>query len=195
MLGKDWGLLGKCLICCKLSTYCRCCNIRRRSIRYVMPDIDSLWILFWCSLMMVVLPKTPSLKFRGGMMIMELHLLSWSKMVSQRKKLSDIWILTFTRFEILSYLIIWPNLVASSGSTSDKSRAMADNYQHINYLREQNANLIVIMIDWQTIRWWDYSHWKSPEIKKLGNVEQNLGNIWKTVSKGETISLGGTFVE
>lgn len=44
--------------------------------------------------------------FRGGMLVMELCPLSWSKRVSQRKKLSDIWILTFTRFEILSYLII-----------------------------------------------------------------------------------------
>ena len=117
------------------------------------------------------------------------------KGVSQRKKLSDIWILTFARFEILSYLIIWSNLVARSDSTSDKSRTTADNCQYINYLREQNADLIVIMIDWQTIRWWDYSHWKSPEIKKLGNVEQNLGNIGKPVSRGETISLGGMFVE
>lgn len=121
--------------------------------------------------------------------------LSCSKRASQRKKLSDIWILTFARFEILSYLIIWSNLVARSDSTSDKSRTTADNYQHINYLREQNANLVVIMTDWQIIRLSDYSHWKSPEIKKLGNVEQNLGNIGKPVSRGETISLGGMFVE
>lgn len=188
-------MLGKCLICCKLSVNCQCCNIRRRSTRCVTPDTDCLWILFWCSLMMVVLPKTLSLGFRGGMLITELYPLSWSKRVSQRKKLSDIWILTFARFEILSYLIIWSNLVARPDPTADKSRTTADNYQYINYLREQNANLVVIMIDWQTIRWWDHSHWKSPEIKKLGNVEQNLGNIGKPVSRGETISHGGTFVE
>ncbi len=29
----------------------------------------------------------------------------------------------------------------------------------------------------------------------LGNVEQNLGNVGKPVSRGETISLGGMFVE
>lgn len=50
--------------------------------------------------------KDAASKFRGGILIMELYPLSWSKRVSQRKKLSDIWILTFTRFEILSYLII-----------------------------------------------------------------------------------------
>lgn len=86
MLGKDWDMLGKCLICCKLSMCCRCCNIRRRSIRCVMPDIDSLWILFWCSQMMMALPKMPSSKFGGGMQIMELYPLSWPKRVSQRKK-------------------------------------------------------------------------------------------------------------
>ena len=111
------------------------------------------------------------------------------------KKLSDIWILTFDRLEILSYLIIWSKLVSRSDSTSDKSRTTAVNCQYINYLREQNASLIVIMIDWATIRRCDYSHWKSPEIKKLGNVVQNLGNIGKPVSRGETISLGGMFVE
>lgn len=56
------------------------------------------------------------------------------------------------RFEILSYLIIWSNLVARPDPTADKSRTTADNYQYINCLREQNANLVVIMIDWQTIR-------------------------------------------
>ena len=86
MLGKDWDMLGKRLICCKLSAYCRCCNIRRRSIRCVMPDTDSLWILFWCSLMMVVLPKMLSSKFRGWYDDNGVVPLSWSKRVSQWKK-------------------------------------------------------------------------------------------------------------
>ena len=75
------------------------------------------------------------------------------------EKLSDNWILTFARFEILSSLIIWSNLVVRSDSTSDKNRTKSNNYQYINYLCEQNASLIVIMIGWETIRWWDYSHW------------------------------------
>jgi len=62
------------------------------------------------------------------------------------------------RFEILSYLIIWSNLVARSDQTSDKSQTISANYQYINYLSKQNARLIVIMIDWQTIRRYDYSH-------------------------------------
>lgn len=95
-----------------------------------------------------------------GMMIMELHLLSWSKMVSQRKK-----IIGHLNFNICPFWdsIVSDNLVERSDSISDKSRITADNYQYINYSREQkNTNLIVIVIDWQTIRWWDYSHWKSP---------------------------------
>ena len=42
----------------------------------------------------------------AGMMIMELHLLSWSKMVSQRKKLSDIW--------ILNHLPFWDSIVSDN---------------------------------------------------------------------------------
>lgn len=102
MLGKDWGMLGKYLIWCKLYAYCRCCNIRRRSIRCDMPDIYGLCILFWCSLTMMALPMTLPAKFRGDMMIMELHPLSRAKRLSHRKKISDIWFLTFARFEILS---------------------------------------------------------------------------------------------
>lgn len=91
-------------------------------------------------------------------MIMELHLLSWSKMVSQRKKIIGHLNFNICRFEILSYLIIWSNLVARSDQTSDKSQTISANYQYINYLSKQNARLIVIMIDWQTIRRYDYSH-------------------------------------
>lgn len=36
---------------------------------------------------------------------------------------------------------------------------------------------------------------KSHDEKKLGNVEQNLGNVGKPVTRDETISLDGMFVE
>lgn len=109
--------------------------------------------------------KDAASKFRGGILIMELYPLSWSKRVSQRKKLSDIWILTFARFEILSYLII-----LSKGLIQYRTKAgqNTDNYLYIKYLREQNASLTVIMIDWQTIRWRYYSHRKIPRNKKVG---------------------------
>lgn len=90
--------------------------------------------------------------------------------ISVKKAVSSKKIIGHLYFNIYPFWdsIVSDNLVVRSDSISDKSWTKSDNYQYINYLREQNASLIVIMIDWQTIRWRDYSHRKIPRNKKVG---------------------------
>lgn len=69
--------------------------------------------------------KTQPLNFRSDMMIMELSPLPWSKRLSQRK-ISDIWFLTFARFEILSYLILLQKGLIQYRTKAGPSRTTVD---------------------------------------------------------------------
>ena len=97
----------------------------------------------------------------------------------------------------LSYLIIWSNLVGRSDPTADKSRTTSDKCLCINHLHEQNASLMVIMIDRPTIRLCDYSHWKLPEKswEMLRKISEMSGNRVKPKFLNNNIYLSNRFYQ